>query len=79
MKESVKQKIIAFSVIGILGLLVLGLSIRLVLILQKNSDENNRKSGQKVTVTQAVPENTPSSEPTPTENPDISGTPVIER
>ncbi|MCR5466937.1 MAG: cellulase family glycosylhydrolase [Lachnospiraceae bacterium] len=75
MKESVKQKIIAFSVIGILGLLVLGLSIRLVLILQKNSDENNRKSGQKVTVTQAVPENTPSSEPTPTENPDISGTP----
>jgi hypothetical protein len=46
MKESVKQKIIAFSVIGILGLLVLGLSIRLVLILQKNSDENNRKAAK---------------------------------
>ena len=79
MKKSVKEKIIAYSVIGVLGLLVLGLSIRLVLILSKNRDAIENNSGQTVTVTETVPSGSPVAELSPTDLPSQKILPSIPR
>lgn len=80
MKESLKEKIIAYSVIGVLALLVIGLSIRLVWILHKNNEANDRSGAEKITVTETVPTGVPSKDPTPTDvdptlTPELTGTP----